>query len=122
MSHRGKDDVSIFEFDSFAGYLTSVYKQRKRNGRASSLRTWASELGMKATDASNLSRVLSGRREPSKTVAQKIVSDLFLDEIEIAYFEILSLGHGKVSRASLAHIRESLRRFSVAGPIPPGEN
>lgn len=116
---RKDDQVSIFNFDSVSDYLTCVFRTRKARRRTYSLRLWASKIGLKATDSGNLSRVLSGQRDLSKTMLERIAADLELSAHERAYFELLALGRGKISPQSLAHLKEQLK--VLWGEDPPPE-
>lgn len=118
------DNISIFDFDSVSDYLTAIFQQRKARRRGFSLRLWASKLGLKATDSGNLSRVLSGQRDLSKTMQEKIARELALDEDEKAYFEVLALGRDKISAASFARIKDCLREHATETAVesPPDRN
>lgn len=117
---RSDQDVSVFDFDSVSSYLSAVFRSRKIRRRRFSLRGWATRIGLKASDSGNLSRVLSGQRELSRPMVDKLARDLALEPGELAYFEVLAMGRERISPESLARLKEGLHRLAARDRAFPG--
>lgn len=116
MSDSKRDpDIVIFDYDTMSDYITAIFQSRKRQRSTYSLRAWAIRLGLKATDSGNLSRVITGKRSLSTKLGKKIAEDLKLSGYELAYFEILSVGSGKISRESFAYLQKALQASNRTG-------
>ena len=102
--------VSIYDFREVADFLNATFDQIKHSNPAYSIRAWAKKLN--AGHPSSLTKTMAGiegRRIPEKTVSN-ISLALELDVYERAYFELLTIGKGRLSPQTFDLLSDLIKR------------
>ncbi len=82
-----KDKVNIYDYKDYREYLLQVFRERKRLRDKYSYKKWSTELGL--SSVSGLTMIIKAQRHPGKSIKEKLIADLNLEEKEIEYFETM---------------------------------
>ena len=103
-----RDLPDIFDYQNPSAFLVDVHERIKRRNPRYSLRAWAFSLSLKSP--TTLFRVLNNeRRIPVKLIGPLSIS-LGLSPFEAAYFEVLSVGHKRLSQGTLDFLKDVLKQ------------
>lgn len=97
---------SIYSFNDFAAFLQATIEEKKLQRSTFSLRNFSKRIGLRAP--SLLSMVLSGERQPSPALLQKICLELRLSKKDTNYALALVAFHRAKTPSQKAYLAEQL--------------
>src|SRR5262245_45771235 len=103
----------IFNHTHYPSYLRAVLAERRGTNRSYSLRAFARDLGV---NASQLSNVLKGRKGLSLPAATKVARRLGLDERASQYLQIMVLAQQSRTPEVKEGFLSQLRLFNPGRP------
>lgn len=101
-----RDQISIYDYVDFATFLSASIEAKRLDRKTFSLRNFTKRIGLKAP--SLLTMVMSGERQPSPALLQKVCAALHLSKKDTNYATVLVAFHRAKSPNEKAYLAEQL--------------